>query len=171
MQRPLQTGVDPQSQRGQKEGTTAVELRALLPYLEHAKARDADFKVWDIYGILLLHLLLERGDKNPGIVQDLNWVFENTNVKDLINALCCEEGNPTVERDTEGSRSDNSSIASHSRATWTNEPYRGCGVPCHGTSFWEVCVLHLCISSCITNTSTCLSQKSPSSLAPTTKMH
>jgi hypothetical protein len=102
-----------------------------VPYLEYAKAQDADFKVWDIYGIPLLHLLLERGDKNPGIVQDLNWVLENTNVKDLINALCREEGNPAVERDTEGPRSDNSSIAGHSRATWTNEPYRGlwCTLP------------------------------------------
>jgi hypothetical protein len=63
-----------------------------IPYLEYAKAQGADFKVWDMYGRSLLHLLVESSDQ--GVEAALAWLLDNTNAKDLINASAREEGDP-----------------------------------------------------------------------------
>jgi hypothetical protein len=66
---------------------------AHIPYLEYAKAQGADFKVWDMYGRSLLHLLVDAS--NGGNAEEvLAWLLDNTNAKDLINAPRREAGDP-----------------------------------------------------------------------------
>jgi len=67
-----------------------------IPYLEYAKAQNANFKIWDMYGRSLLHLVLDLD--TPHDESDLTWLLENTKAKDLINAKTKEEGNPAQER-------------------------------------------------------------------------
>lgn len=64
-----------------------------IPYLEYAKAQGADFKVWDMYGRSLLHLLLDFSGRD-NIEAVLAWLLDNTDAKDLINAPKRQEGDP-----------------------------------------------------------------------------
>jgi hypothetical protein len=63
-----------------------------IPYLEYAKAQGADFKVWDMYGRSLLHLLVNF--PNRGVEAVLAWLLDNTDAKDLINESRRKEGDP-----------------------------------------------------------------------------
>ncbi len=68
-----------------------------IPYFEYAKAQNANFRIWDMYGRSLLHLVLDFD--TPYDESDLTWLLENTEAKDLINAKTKEEGNPAQEGD------------------------------------------------------------------------
>ena len=62
-----------------------------IPYFEYAKAKNADFKVWDMYGRTLLHLLLWDPGR-PNVEKDLAWLLANTDVEELVNERMRDEG-------------------------------------------------------------------------------
>jgi hypothetical protein len=71
-----------------------------IPYFEYAKANNADFKVWDMYGRSLVHLVL--ASKQAHTEKDLAWLLENTEAKELINTPKRTEGDPESVSGTEG---------------------------------------------------------------------
>lgn len=79
-----------------------------IPYLEYAKAQGADFKVWDMYGRSLLHLLVDSS--NQGVEAALTWLLDNTNAKDLIYAPAREEGDPAKQSSCGAPQSSDSAL-------------------------------------------------------------